>query len=424
MLRFRLSLLVTATLLVSIFAFGVLAVVLFERLQYQQLEELLERDLEAVQALVEASVVGVEFSAPAGGADLQFVDQVGIVQVPADALTAIPLFAEPTLAQFEGRTVMAAAVPWITPGGARIGTIRIAYDAGGVAQARTVLVRSLVASGVSIALLALLLSLRLLRRALTPLQELAQEASGLDPANPVMTPVEGPDDEVQRVASALNRAIDAIRERQQSERDALAEVAHELAAPISVVAGRLTALAQESNDPRLLAAREAANELLYTSQDLLTLARGELELPLEMRALDLFDVAENIARQYPGVHLVGKPGAEVLGSSERLTQVVRNLVRNALQASKGKGVVIEVREVGESVELAVRDEGQGIDQARQERIFERYVSGSAGEGLGVGLTVARNIVQRHDGQLSVASSLGQGSIFTIRLPALVAQLEA
>src|SRR5690625_3561668 len=120
MLRFRLSLLVTGTLVVSIFAFGVLAVVLFERLQYQQLEDLLERDLETVQALVGASVVGVEFSAPTSGALLQFVDQIGIVQVPADEIEPIPLFEEPTLTEYEGREVMAAAVPWITPGGAGV----------------------------------------------------------------------------------------------------------------------------------------------------------------------------------------------------------------------------------------------------------------------------------------------------------------
>ncbi|MEX2540246.1 MAG: HAMP domain-containing sensor histidine kinase [Trueperaceae bacterium] len=423
MLRFRLSLLVTVTLLVAILAFGVLAIALFGRLQYRQLEELLERDLERVQFLVEGSQVGARVADAAGGPRVQFVSTNGAVQLPPDTAEAMPYFEEPTLVQHEGIVLLTAAVPWRLPSGNEIGTIRIGYDATEIGRGRLVLVRSLLVSGAVIILLVLQVSLKTLRRALSPLQHLAEQADKLDPAHPVMQPHQGPDDEVARVATALERALDAIRARRQSERDALAEVAHELAAPLSVVAGQLNALAEDRDDPRYRAAQDAANELLYTSQDLLTLARGELELPLELRTLDLFDVASRVALQYPGVKVEGEPGSEVLGSRERLTQVVRNLVRNAVQASEVGRVTISVQQAGERVELAVRDEGQGLDVLEQAHIFERYVSGSPGQGSGVGLTVARGIVERHEGELAVSSRPGQGSVFTIRLPSLAAQLE-
>lgn len=424
MLRFRLSLLVTVTLIVAILAFGLLAVALFNRLQYRQLEALLLRDLARVQWLVQTSRVGAPLADPVSGPRLQYVSHDGVVQLPPGESDPLPLFEEPTLAYHGGSMILTAATPWRLPSGNEIGTIRVAYDATPIRRARLVLVRSLLVSGAVIALLALQVSLKTLRRALSPLQHLAEQADRLDPAHPAMQPYSGPDDEVARVATALERALAAIRARQQSERDALAEVAHELAAPLSVVAGQLSALAAENgDDPRFRAARDAADELLYTSQDLLTLARGELELPLELRALDLYEVAQRIARQYPGVRVIGEPGAEVLGSVERLTQVVRNLVRNAIQASAHDQVTITVRAGAERVELSVRDLGGGMDVLQQARIFERYVSGAPSEGTGVGLTVAKGIVERHEGELAVSSSPGKGSVFTVRLPTLAAQLE-
>ena len=423
MLRFRLSLLLTTALLVAILAFGVLAVALFGRLQYRQLESLLMRDLERVQWLVETSQVGASFGDAAGGGRVQFVTADGEVRLPVADEEALPLFEEPRLVQFEGIHYLTASVPWRLPSGNVIGTIRVGYDATVIDRGRLILVRSLVVSGIVICLLGLQLSLRTLRRALSPLKHLADQADRLDPANPTMEKYEGPDDEVARVAKALERALEAIRARQKSERDALAEVAHELAAPLSVVAGQLNALAAENADPRFQAAKDAADELLYTSQDLLTLARGELELPLELGAVDLYDVAWRVARQYPGVRVTGRPGADVLGSMERLTQVVRNLVRNAIQASAPEQVMITVEQDDDRVELAVRDEGKGLDVLEQARIFERFVSGSPSQGAGVGLTVAKGIVERHEGELAVSSRPGKGSIFTVRLPSLTAQIE-
>jgi signal transduction histidine kinase len=189
-----------------------------------------------------------------------------------------------------------------------------------------------------------------------------------------------------------------------------------------VVAGQLNTLAQEKEqDSRFQAAKEAANELLYTSQDLLTLARGELEFELELAALDLWEIAKKVAQEYPGVVLDGE-SAEVLASQERMTQVVRNLVRNAVQACGQASLVsLKLEHDQNTVKLNVIDQGPGMDEDTQKRIFERYYSKKRG-GTGVGLVVAKKLLEQHEGSLTLVSEPGKGSCFTISLPSLESYL--
>lgn len=428
MLRTRLGTIVALSLLTALLAFGALVEWLFVREQRLELTELLQRDLARVQALVQSSELGATFlEGRGGGFELQFVSQDGEVVLPPDGGEPLPLATEPTLLRSGGpdggeRALLVAARPWLLPSGNEAGTIRLAMDVTDAYAARGTLLRSLVLGGLAIAALATVIGVALLGRALEPLGRLAEQADRIDPADPHLAAYEGPDDEVARVARALNHALAAIRARQRAERDALAEVAHELAAPLSVVAGQLEALAAEREDARYLAARDAADELLYTSQDLLALARGELEGPLELAAVDLHEVARRVAAPY-GVPVHAEGPAEVLGSPERLGQVVRNLVRNAVQAAGAEGVRLHVRRAAGGVELVVEDDGPGLDPEEATRVFERYHRARPGPGVGVGLTVARRIVEQHEGTIAVSSSPGRGSTFTVRLPGLEEQLE-
>ena len=105
-----------------------------------------------------------------------------------------------------------------------------------------------------------------------------------------------------------------------------------------------------------------------------------------------------------------------------MMQVVRNLVRNAVQATgSATKVQVTLERQGDSLVLEVRDWGPGMSEERLTRIFERFYSG--GQGAGVGLSVAKSIVEQHDGTLSVRSILGEGSSFTLTLPTFASQLE-
>lgn len=426
MLKTRLALLVAGSLLVALAGFGVVVDALFLRQQRAQLEAVLERELGRVTTMVERSQVGAAFLEDETGLTLQFVDRDGTVRVPVDGGPALPRHERPTVARdVDGRELMVVAGRWRLPSGLEIGTIRLGLDLSGSARARATLWRSLLVGGAALAVLATAAALFLLGRALGPLQRLVRQAEAVDPARPELAGPfgrEGRDDEVGSLAAALGRAMDAIRDRQRAERDALAEVAHELAAPLSVVAGRLRGIEARDPSPEVRAAREAADELLHTSRDLLTLSSGELERELELSAVDLAELARGVAAETPGVVVHGPVPVEVLGSPDRLRQLLRNLVRNALQAgSVAEEVRVEVRGEGDEAVVDVLDRGPGLPPGDEERVFERHVSGRSG-GSGLGLSVAREIARAHDGALHAERRDGGGARFVARLPTLEARL--
>lgn len=427
MLRLRLPIAVVAVLVLALGAFGLLADRLFERSQRAQLDALLTRELERVQRLVADGQVGARFVRD-DGPDLriQFVDGEGAVQLPPGGAEALPLVAQPTLHAPEARLV--ASVPWHLPSGREVGTVRAALDVSGFLAARADLRRSLLLAGAVLVVAGGVLVFLWVRRALRPLGVLARRAAAVDPARPDAAPSLAPDparhDEIAHVARALQSALDAVRARQQAERDALAEVAHELSAPLTVVAGRLRALeAAHGADPGLRSARRAADELLHTSQDLLTLARGELGRELELRAVDVGALARELAEEVGDVRVEAQGPVEALGDPERLRQALRNLLRNAQQAGGPEAtVVLRVHAEAEWAVLEVADRGPGLPEGPPHRVFERHVSGRRG-GNGLGLSVAREIALRHEGSVTAAPRPGGGARFVLRVPRLQESVE-
>jgi two-component system, OmpR family, sensor kinase len=423
-LRLRLSLLVTLLSLFAMLLFGTLAYLLFVQQQSRQLESLLLRDLERAQNSFTSPAVGSRLSlSEAGSFRQQFVDKTGKVNIPPNAETVLPLEENPAVMQLGGSTFLVGSTPWKLSSGLELGTIRVALDISDALNVRGNLLRSLLLSGLVIAASALGVGLWLLRRSLKPLSNLALEARKVNPAKPEMANYVGPDDEVAEVAKALNTALAGIRKRQEDERASLAEIAHELAAPLTLVAGHLESLSNHVEDNRLHAAKDAADELLYTSQDLLTLARGELEQPLNYSVVNLNDIAAKLARAYPGIRTeVSADVADVAGSTERLTQLVRNLVRNAVQVSKkASDVCVRLEAKGSDILLSVSDKGVGIKSEDVPHIFERFYSKKG--GVGVGLSIAQRIARQHGGDITVQSTVGVGSVFTVTLPSLVSQLD-
>jgi two-component system, OmpR family, sensor kinase len=424
-LRTRLGLIVLAALLLAVAGTVVLVDQLFGRAQHDSLVDLLERDLQRVQALVAAGTLGESFvEQGTGGVRLQFVSNAGTVLLAADAADPIPLARVPARSGSGERAELVGSAAWLLPSGLAIGTIRMALDVSEADADRATLRFSLLLAGGLLALLAGALAWGLVSGALRPLADLARQAAAVDPARPRLARYRGPDDEVADLARALNAALEAIAERQQAERDALAEVAHELAAPLTVVAGELRQLATaRPDDPRVRAAQEAADELLHTSQDLLTLARGELDRAPDLSVVDLAEVARGVTVAYPGVAFVADGvDARVFAQPDRLRQVARNLVRNAVQAAGAERVRVSV-EGGPEVRLRVDDDGPGLTPEALARVFDRYVSGRAG-GVGVGLTVARRIVASFDGRLEARSEPGRGATFEVVLPGWSSQVEA
>lgn len=420
-LKLRLGVLIALVLVLGFAAFGGLAYWLFVRQQTLQMTDLISRELTRVQALFENPAVGAQLTE--AGPDeviLQFVAEDGQVILPG-ASDSLPLATKPTIFELDGGEWLVGSTSWRSAAGVSLGTIRMALDLTGPIQVRRNLLYSLLASGMVIVVTTLFFGLFVLGRWLLPLTRMAAAARGLDPARPAPAPYRGPNDEVSDLAEALNALLDGIRHRQEMERANLAEIAHELASPLTLVAGHLEALvARGSKDSRLEAAHHAAKELLYTSQDLLTLSRGELERPLDLEIFDLGEVVRRVGQEYPGIGIDIVRPVEIAGNPQRVTQLVRNLVRNAVQASgDAVSVRLELR-CSDTVQLVVRDCGPGIAPEDLPHIFDRFYTRRGGQGLG--LSVAQRIARQHGGDIAVHSTPGQGAVFTVALPRLEAQL--
>lgn len=410
-----LALLVTA-------GFGGLVYALFAQQQDAQLRSLLAQDLARVAALADRPELGASFTDGAvPGFALRFVAPDGRVLIRWGDDVALPSAAVPTVLRADERTYLAASVPWRATGG----TIRLGHDIGDALRARRSLARSLLLGGALVALVFSLVALVYIRRALGPLGRIAAQARRIDPAAPEALAYRGPPDEISVLTDALNTALGAIRDRSRQERAFLLEVAHELAAPLTLVDYHLAAARDDHpDDARLHAAGDAARELLRTSQDLLVLARGELERPLEFELLELRALLGRIAAEYPGVRVEAAAPGEVVGDPERLMQVVRNLVRNGVRAAgRPQGVRVRLRSEEAHEVVEVIDDGPGMDAGTAARVFDRHFRRDPGSGSGVGLTICRSLVEQHGGTVRVASEVGRGSRFEVRLPSLAARLE-
>ena len=408
-----------ALTLVVVAAFGTLAYGVFQRQQDVSMRRLLDEDLGRLAALLERPVLGASFVDPAvPGYGVQIVSPDGTTVLSWGATAQLPLVAPPEIRVLDGRRAIVGSTPW-RDGGA---TIRVAHDVEDALATRSELLRSLWTGGVVAGAIAVWLAGTVARRALRPLERVAADARRIDPSAPGAITYAGGDDELRVMTDALNETLKAIRERSDREHAFLLEVAHELAGPLTLVHYHLgSARRERADDVALRAAAEAAEELLRTSQDLLVVARGEDARPLEMSVVALRDVLQRVVRAYPGVVLEADQRGDVVADPDRLAQVFRNLVRNGVQAAgraEGVRVTLEARDDEHVVRIA--DDGPGLDAAARTRVFERGYR--RGEGSGVGLSIAKDLVERHGGRIEVLAEAGPGAVFEVRLPSLSARL--
>ena len=237
--------------------------------------------------------------------------------------------------------------------------------------------------------------------------------------------------EVGELSAAFDRMADALSREDTLRRQLLADVAHELRTPITILqasceqmvdgtelvdANRLASLGEEAQrlgrlvqDLETLAAAEVAGlQLVKTSIDLATVVDGAIDL-----LRPAFEAAE--------VELVSRLHSAIIeGDATRISQVVINLLTNALKFSPVHGRVTLSIDAGDGLaRLEVSDEGPGISKEEVPHLFERFWRGNAGRrasGSGIGLSVVAGLVDAHGGRVEVSSQVGHGARFTILIP--------
>ncbi|MEK0317592.1 sensor histidine kinase [Cohnella sp. 56] len=248
-------------------------------------------------------------------------------------------------------------------------------------------------------------------------------------------------DEYGQVADAFNRMSRLLQEAEASRRQWVADVAHELRTPITVIRGQLD-LAQHSGDPvdpeSLLPLQDELIRLTGLVDDLHQLSLAEAgKLPLERQPTDLALLLRRIVdrlapeAEHKGVRLAfrcGTGAALLTADPNRLTQVFLNLTVNALRYTpRGGQIEVELLEedagAGEpgSIVVVVSDTGPGIEPRHAPHIFDRFYRTDEARsrhsgGAGLGLAIAKGFVEAHAGTIGMSSVVGEGTSFTVRLP--------
>ena len=239
-------------------------------------------------------------------------------------------------------------------------------------------------------------------------------------------------------ARLYQEARRAVREREEM----LAIVSHDLRNPVNAVVMLTGAvLSREADDPRPLMEREQvesiraaarhADGLIQDLQDVSRISSGRMRV--EQRPVDLMELAEEAADLFEHVMAeatirfvrgIERNTPPVIADRGRIVQVISNLLANAARFTPVGGVVtLSVHAVNPStVRIAVRDTGPGVATEDLPRLFERYWQAPRllRAGSGLGLFIAKGIIDAHGGEIGVATAVGEGSEFWFTLPAVVA----
>ncbi len=295
----------------------------------------------------------------------------------------------------------------------------------------------LMQAGLIAALAALGLALLISRSIARPLQQMAGVAQGIAQGDYTRHAPTGGPAEVRALGQALNAMSAQVQASQQTQRDFLANVSHELKTPLTSIQGFAQAIADGTADsPQALQRSGAiihqeAERMRHMVADLLDLARLDAGLrALDRSPLDLRLILSAAVERFrprageKAIHLqadLAEHLPPMIGDGERLSQVVANLLDNALKHTPSGGrVVLAAAGAEGGVEVAVKDSGAGIPPDDLGRIFERFYqvdkSRARSGGMGLGLAIAKEIVEAHGGRLRAESVVGLGSKFTVWLP--------
>jgi signal transduction histidine kinase len=366
------------------------------------------------------------------------VDQEGLVV--ADSHGIVPI-GEP--GEFKPPNV---AIP-ITAGQARLGTLVIspqgpppppgdmAAEEASVTSLSSSINHYLLWGGLLGVVVAGLLTFLLSRRILAPVEALASAARDLGRGDLSRRVKVRSRDEFGELARTFNSMADDLTQAEQLRRNLVADVAHELRTPLSNIQGHLEAIRDGLLPPEPATFDSIYEEVLLLArlvEDLQELTLAEAgQLTLVRQSADVVEIVRRAvaAAQPPaeakGLTLEtklpeGQAPAEV--DPERIGQVLRNLLSNAItHTSEGGRITVDLKDEDDDLHIGVADTGAGIPLEDLPYVFERFYRADrsrvrATGGAGLGLTIAKRLVEAHGGTIAVESEVGKGSRFTFTLP--------
>jgi signal transduction histidine kinase len=308
------------------------------------------------------------------------------------------------------------------------------------ANFRAAVSEALVLAATSAFIAAVILSVFVSRRVVLPVQEMQAASQRIaqghyDERVAIPGGAGRPDlDELGRLASSFNQMAARLEQTEAIRRDLIGNVAHELRTPLSTIKGYMEGLidgvlpAEAATYQLVNREADRLQRLVHDLQELSRVESGSLELDIKHVPVSrlVSAVVKRLERQFAdkdvSLEIHVPPNLPPVGADEdRTGQVLLNLVGNALQYTHPGGrVEIRARRQDGFVRIVVDDTGIGIAAEHLPHLFERFFRADAsrtGGGSGIGLTIAKHLVEAHGGEISAASpGLGQGATFSFTLP--------
>ncbi|MFN8473276.1 MAG: ATP-binding protein [Anaerolineae bacterium] len=324
------------------------------------------------------------------------------------------------------------------------GYVQVAQLINGVYTSLRRLATLLVAGIIAALAIAALVGILLAEAALRPIDSVTQTALRItqtdDLSRRIIVPAKAPQDEVTRLAEIFNLMLDRIETLFSTQQRFIADVSHELRTPLTTIRGNLALIKRSGHaDPESLADMQSETERMSRLvRDLLLLAQADAGVTLQRTPIELDSLLLEVYRQGRviaeqtasgvTVRLGPEDQATVMGDTDRLRQLLLNLVENGIKYTPpGGSVTLGLERDDNWVSVSVRDTGVGIPAEDLPHVFERFYRVDKARsrekgGTGLGLSIAQWIAQAHGGRLEVDSEIGAGTVFTLTLP--VAQPES
>jgi signal transduction histidine kinase len=254
----------------------------------------------------------------------------------------------------------------------------------------------------------------------------------------------GPNDEVGQLAKTFNTMLEQLEEAYKKvsgslemQRDFLADVSHELRTPLTTLRGNLGLLRHEPPIPEDETADilndmvDETDRMIRLVNELLEQARADSTKNMLLEPVNLKILLQDVVRQAKllsedrQISLDVPDDLSVMATKDALKQVMLILVDNAIKHSQ-RDIVLEAQRVEDEVEIRVIDHGKGLSPEELTHVFERFYRADrlSGNGFGLGLSIAKGLVENMNGQISMASEIGVGTTVMLRFKAAEREGEA
>jgi len=289
----------------------------------------------------------------------------------------------------------------------------------------------------------------LARRIARPLEGLARAATAISKGELKQSvETESRISELHSLSNTFNNMAESLRQSDEAKKAFIADVTHELRTPLTVIKGTIETLEDgalddvEGRGPLLASMQRETDRLIRLVNELLVLTRADAgSLQLNLQTLDLAELAKSRCDVFSGLAVrkgidfgvreltreittASRRTPNVLADTDRLSQVIDNLLDNAIRHSpENSTITVSIKQAKDGVECSVSDQGSGIPSQHLPFIFERFYRVDAARsrnrkdgGTGLGLAIARALINAHGGRISAQSIEGEGTTITFWLP--------